>query len=97
MVTVEQLIQTWNAGFQHEADVKSALDAAVILVDQYVGTTVVPDEILSLCYSRVAQTLFEQSNVANNTGYEQEGAPTPINRNPMNAVYPILQRYVLPW
>ncbi|WP_146777794.1 hypothetical protein [Rhodococcus wratislaviensis] len=94
---MEQLVEAWNTGFEHETEVKAALDAAVILVDDYIGDVVVPDAILDLCYTRVASSLFEQSAVATNTGYEQEGAPTPVNRNPMNSVYHILRGYVLPW
>ncbi|WP_128970018.1 hypothetical protein [Rhodococcus opacus] len=100
MVTVEQLTSALGAGYDREVELEATLEQAVILVDQYIGTSVVPDEIKDLCYLRVAVQLFEQANVPSQTEasfYGTSEAPSPVTRNPMNTVYPILRGYVLPW
>ena len=102
MISLEQLKVQVGASDIHDQDeaIQRLLDTAVVLVDSYVGASVVPAELLDLCYLRVAEQLFEQSSLKSGSGsnfYETAEAPAAVNRNPMSSVYHLLRGWVIPW
>lgn len=100
-VTVERLADTIGVDINQDMDrVRDTLMNATLMVENYVGEAVVPEPILDLAITRVAQVLWSQESIpsrANDTFYETSEAPSPVNRDPMGTAYVILRKWVLPW
>lgn len=82
------------------ADAQSTLEVAVIMVDNYVGDSIVPTEVVDLAVLRVGNALWAAEHVqarSNDSFYETNEAPAPTNRDPMTAAYVLLRKWVLPW
>lgn len=101
MITVDRLRKHIGADTQHDEELQELITQANLLISDYMGTTLlVPEAILDLAVLRVANSLWEQSNVPSSNGnsfYETDQAPAPPNRDPLLAAYPIIRRYVCPW
>lgn len=90
--------------YEYDALFEECFEEATVLVDKYVGTTVVPDVILDRCYIEVGADLFNRRSAPNgvmNQQYATEDgigfAPYRIARDPMAAAYRMLGRWVYPW
>lgn len=90
--------------YDNDQLIQACLDDAVILVDQFVGLATVPDSIMDRCYFIVTADLWERRNAPNGVANQQfitaDGIPsTPVRiaLDPLNGVYKILRRYILPW
>lgn len=72
-----------------------ATDAAS-LVDTYVGTVVIPIEILDRAVLEVGAELFHRKSAKNGIAQfaATDGAPVRIARDPMVAAYPLLDRFM---
>lgn len=71
---------------------------AVVLVEGFVGTKEIPDEIMDRAYLEVGSELFHRRSAPN--GIAQfasfDGSPVRVARDPMVAAYPILAPFVGP-
>lgn len=82
------------------ADATSTLEVAVVMVNNYVGTNVVPAEVVDLAVLRVGSALWSAEHVptrSTDNFYETNEAPAPTNRDPMTGAYVLLRKWVLPW
>lgn len=93
-----------NSDADAEGLLQACLDDAAVLVNKYVGTATVPEQIKDRCILIAAYDLYERRNAPNGIANQQfiavDGIPsTParIARDPLAGVYPLLSRWVLPW
>jgi len=86
-----------------DALLTDCLEDATALLNKYMGSAVVPTNIVDRCTLMVAYDLYERRNAPNgivNTqfqGADGQPATARIARDPLQGVYPILSRWVLPW
>lgn len=94
---------TWNdlAAFVNATSgaddtfVQSCWDAAKVMVDDFVGTNIIPTAALDRAYLACGSELFHARQAPNGIAAGFEGAPVRISRNAMNAAYPFLQNYMV--
>lgn len=76
--------------------INSCLTAGHALVDDYQGEATVPNQVHIQAVLITASELFHRRSAPN--GVSQfasfDGAPVRVAKDPMNAVYPLLLRYV---
>lgn len=100
-VSVERLGELIGVDINEDmAEVQSTLEQATLMVENYVGGAVVPEPIIDLAITRVAQVVWSTNSIpsrASDTFYETDLAPSPVNRDPMGTAYVILRKWVLPW
>lgn len=99
-LTVEFLIGLVGADPSSHDEVQDCLEESEALVDEYVGTSVVPDTIYNLAVKRVFVALWTQDHMrtaSSESFYETDQAVAPINRDPMTGAYIILKKWILPW
>lgn len=72
------------------------LTAGTVLISDYIGTATVPASVKDQATLIVSSELFHRRSAPN--GVSQfasfDGAPVRVAKDPMNAVYPLLLRYV---
>ena len=97
MITVDVLKDYVGASVSDTAYLTICLNAAVDLVEEFVGTSEVPESILDNAYLQVASELFNRRNAP--SGISQfasfDGQAMRVARDPMQSTYPILQKYVV--
>lgn len=83
---------------------EACLADAIVLLNKYVGEAAVPEEIQDRSSLIVAADLYERRKAPNGIVNQQfqnfDGvgqAPARIARDPLAGVYPLLNRWVLPW
>lgn len=100
-VTAEQLGKTIGVDINEDMEeVTSTLQQATLMVDNYVADADVPEAVIDLAITRVAQVLWSTNNMPHRSSdsfYETDQAPAPVNRDPMGTAYVILRKWVLPW
>lgn len=100
-VTVEQLAEMIGVDINEDLlEVEQTLEQAELMVANYVGDCIVPEQIVDLAVTRVAQQLWSVNNMPSRSGdnfYETDQAPSPVNRDPMGTAYVILRKWVIPW
>ena len=76
---------------------KECWDTATDLITSYVQSTKVPTQILKRCTLEVGSELFHRRSapmgISQYSSYD--GAPIRIARDPLAAVYPLLNRYMV--
>jgi hypothetical protein len=77
--------------------IESCLEAGTAQVDSYIGNVLtVPNEIhrqaILICSSELFHRRSAPNGVAQFASFD--GSPIRVAKDPMNAVYPLLQRYV---
>lgn len=100
-VTVERFLDYFGGDPNTDtAKAQDTLAVAVIMVENYVGDSIVPEPVVDLAVLRVASALWSAEHVqarSNDSFYETNEAPAPTNRDPMTAAYVLLRKWVLPW
>ena len=77
--------------------VQEVLDAGIQLVNNYIGNVeTVPNDIHSQAILICASELFHRRSAPNGVAQfaSFDGSPIRVAKDPMNAVYPLLQRFV---
>ena len=95
-VTLEEF-QTYVGTDETGDFVQSALDAGTSIVETYIGEiTTVPDEVVKQSILICSSELFHRRSAPNGVAQfaSFDGSPIRVAKDPMNAVYPLLQRYV---
>lgn len=78
--------------------IATCLNEALGLVGKFVGNALVPEAILDRAVLETAAALYHRKNTQNGlVGYTGEGQPIYSAKDPMNTVYPLLRKYVLPF
>jgi hypothetical protein len=69
---------------------------AEVLVSDFVGATSVPAEIYTLAIKRTGANLYQSRKAQNaqSAGFVDGQTPVFAAKDPLNSVYPLLQRYV---
>lgn len=90
--------------YEYDSLFQECFEEAQVLVDKYVGTSVVPEIILDRSYLEVGADLFNRRSAPNGVMNQQYATvdgigttPYRISRDPMSAAYKILGRWVTPW
>lgn len=87
-----------NANDEDDSLVQWAFDEAVVLVTSFVGTAPVPSTIMGRAILETGAALFHRrQNQSGIAGYRGDGSPIFSAKDPMNSVYPMLRRWVLPF
>lgn len=105
MITADNAkIYLGASDYDNDDLINACLNDAVVLVDEYVGEATVPDTILDRCYLIVTADLWERRNAPNGIANQQfvtadgiPSSPVRIALDPLNGVYKILRRWVLPF
>lgn len=91
-------------GDDYDALLTDCLAQAVVLVTKYVGSAVVPADVLDLAHLIVTADLFARREAPNGITNQQYAtldgigqSPVRIARDPLAGAYKVLQRWVLPW
>ena len=88
-----------GADVADNAYVTQCWNAAVVLVEEYVGSAIVPDEVLERAFLEVGSELFHRRNAPN--GVTQfasfDGTAIRVARDPMIGAYSILAKWVVPF
>ncbi|GAA0959139.1 hypothetical protein [Frigoribacterium faeni] len=96
MITLDDLRSYVGITARDDADLERALTTGVALVDQYVGSAVVPVGVRDYSYLVAASEVFQRKSAP--MGISQfataDGAPMRVNRDPLVSVYPLLQPFV---
>jgi len=96
VVTLEEFRQ--YVGTDETGDfVESCLEAGTALVEQHVGGILtVPADVLKQSILICSSELFHRRSAPNGVAQfaSFDGAPIRVAKDPMNAVYPLLQKYV---
>jgi hypothetical protein len=100
MIDVERLAA--YAGADTVIDIgklELSIETADNLVENFVGTSIVPEEVLDHATLIVAANLFEQGNLPSTTQeqYGTQYVTMRTTRDPMSNVYKILRPWVLPF
>jgi hypothetical protein len=77
--------------------VQSSLDAGTSIVETYIGDVLtVPEDVLKQSILICSSELFHRRSAPNGVAQfaSFDGSPIRVAKDPMNAVYPLLQRYV---
>lgn len=79
--------------------VTSCWSQAQVLIEEYVGSAIVPDEVLDRATLEVGSELFHRRNAPN--GVTQfaafDGAAIRVARDPMIGAYSLLAKWVVPF
>lgn len=87
-----------NATDDQDTYVEWAFDEAVTLVTSFIGTAPVPSAIVGRAILETGSALYNRRQDSNGIrGYNGDGTPIFVAKDPMNAVYPMLRRWVLPF
>lgn len=82
---------------QDDEFIGQCLDAAELLINSYIGSANVPQDIRERCYLETGSELYHRRQAP--LGISQfatfDAAPIRIARDPLTGVYPILNRYVI--
>jgi hypothetical protein len=100
MIDVERLAAYVNADTVNDLDkLELSIETADNLVENFVGTSIVPEEVLDHATLIVAANLFEQGNLPSTTQeqYGTQYVTMRTTRDPMSNVYKILRPWVLPF
>jgi len=84
-------------GTDEDSDfIEQALDAGHALVDQYQGDATVPADVHKIAILTCASEIFHRRSAPNGVAQfaSFDGSPIRVAKDPMNAVYPLLQKYV---
>jgi hypothetical protein len=75
---------------------EECLDAGSALVSTYIGSATVPVKLQNQAILIASSELFHRRSAPNGVAQfaSFDGAPIRVAKDPMNAVYPLLQRYV---
>ncbi|CAB4155418.1 hypothetical protein UFOVP660_6 [uncultured Caudovirales phage] len=86
-----------GASSQDDDFAKECWDTATDLIASYVQSTKVPNQVLKRCTLEVGSELFHRRSapmgISQYSSYD--GAPIRIARDPLAAVYPLLNRYMV--
>lgn len=77
--------------------IESVLSAGHQLVDNYIGTIdTLPHDVAVQCVLICASELYHRRSAPNGVAQfaSFDGSPVRVAKDPMNAVYPLLMRYV---
>ena len=77
--------------------VQSSLDAGTSIVETYIGDVLtVPEDVVKQSILICSSELFHRRSAPNGVAQfaSFDGSPIRVAKDPMNAVYPLLQRYV---
>lgn len=100
-VSVQQVSDYVGAEPTEVNDVARCLNAAVVLISAYIGSTVIPTDILDQCTLDVAFNLYmRQTSVSGSPSqmtFDAPGMGNLVPRDPLTIVYPLLNRYVMPF
>lgn len=96
-VTVEQL-QAYVGTKETGAYIEGCLSSATLLVNNYIKTAAVPEDIRNQAVLTAASELFHRRSAPNGVAQfaSLDGNPVRIAKDPMNAVYPLLMPFVRP-
>lgn len=76
----------------------SCLGEARGLVSDFIGTAVVPEPVLDRAVLETAAALFgRKGGQGGLAGFNGDGTPVFHAKDPLNSVYPMLRRYVMPF
>lgn len=77
--------------------VQACWDTATALVDNFVGSNAIDTNVLDRCYLMCGSELYHARNAPNGIAQYNEfnGAPVRIAKDPMVAVYSLLQPYMV--
>jgi hypothetical protein len=97
MATVEEVRNYVGASISDTDFITTCLDTAVSLVEDYVGTSEVRNNVLDIAYTQVASELFHRRNAPNGIAQfaSMDGTAMRVSRDPLTSTYPLLNRYVL--
>lgn len=97
MVTVDDLKDYVGASVSDTDFLTKCLGTAQNLVDAYVGSNLIPDEVLDNAYLQVGSEIYNRrsapSGIAQFAAFD--GAPVRVARDPMTSTYPILNRFMV--
>ena len=97
MVTAEEL-RVYVGGSASDIDyLQDCVDQAQALVDAYVATTTVPEEILDNAVLQTGSELFNRRNAPSGVAQFSafDGQPVRVSNDPMRSTYAILNRWVV--
>lgn len=99
-VSVEQVAEWIRVPAERVHEIEDFLTAAQEMVNQFVGTTVIPESILDLAVMRVTSNLWNDDGLPVSTnsfyGVDTQNVIPPL-RDPMTGAYILLRKWVLPW
>jgi hypothetical protein len=97
MMDVTTLRNYIGASTEDDAFIEECLKSAVLLVNEYCGTSNIPTSVKERCYLEVGSELYHRRSaplgIAQYATFDQ--APARIARDPLVGVYPILDRYIV--
>lgn len=97
MVTSEDL-RVYVGGSASDIDyIEDCLTQAKSLVDAYVATTEVPEDILDNAYLQTGSELFNRRNAPSGVAQFSafDGQPVRVSNDPMRSSYALLNRWVV--
>lgn len=87
-----------GAGSEDHEFLSRCIEEAQELVDAYVGLALVPVSIYDRAMLETVAALYQRKQDSNGIrGFNGDGQPIFVARDPMNSVYPMLRKYVLPF
>ena len=97
-MTTDELMKFLGASESDRAFVEECLNQANTLITTYIGSAVVPDDIMNNSTQQVASEMFHRRNAP--SGIAQFSSldgvsPIRVAKDPMTSVYPLLRRYVV--
>lgn len=96
--TYEDLRTHVNAGVSDDAVLERCWNNAVLLVNKFVGSNVVPAPVLEEAYLVVGAELAERTLAPQPVaGYENPSVPLRITRDPLNPAHAILRPWMVPF
>ena len=99
-VTVERLTREISVGPEDYDLIEELLGQAIILVEDYIGDTVIPEPIVDLALIKVVNELWAQYSTpfrhVQDT-YQTDLSPVITSRDPMVPAYMVLRKWVSPW
>lgn len=95
-MTWEDLQEVLNADYKREKSVKHCFDLAIVIVDKYCGTTLVPTVVKEEAYLLVGVELYDRRQPMDNVGQFNEtgGIQLRLSRDPIIPALPVLSRWV---
>jgi len=97
-MTTDELMKFLGASESDRAFVEECLNQATTLITTYIGSAVVPEDIMNNATQQVASEMFHRRNAP--SGIAQFSSldgvsPIRVAKDPMTSVYPLLRRYVV--
>lgn len=97
-MTTDYLMSYLGTSESDREFVGECLQQATTLINTYIGSAVVPEDIMNNALTQVSSELFHRRNAP--SGIAQFSSldgvsPIRVAKDPMTSVYPILRRYVV--